>query len=59
MNLGFCSQRFSSWVHLSATLKAQPSLWIYRFLEGWIEVFQDMTYEMATTLDKYYEANPD
>ena len=31
-----------------------------RFVKGWIDVFQDMTWaEMATTIDKYYEANPD
>lgn len=31
-----------------------------RFVEGWIDVFQDMTWaEMTTTIDKYYETNPD
>jgi len=30
INSGFCSRRFSSWVHLSTTLKKLPSLWNIR-----------------------------
>lgn len=31
-----------------------------KFIKGWIEVFQNMSWaEMATKLDVYYESNPD
>jgi len=47
-------------VALEYQMRAKTSEEPSRFIKGWIEAFDNMSWaEMASRLDNYYEANPD